>query len=300
MTTHYPISEAIPFEWIDVCSPEPGELEAIAQERGLHPYTVRDCLQPDHLPKFEALQDTNFVILRAYRPKNLQEGQTIQDITTKVALFYNDDYLLTVHRQPLEFLDEVHEKYVNTKYSNAVVEVVTKIIWYVLHSYEIPAQELTEEVDHYENLIFLTQTPRNLQEKLYFLKRKASVTRRVLELSGDVIHKFDTTPEDNSSLQDARDLHLKLLTIYAQIREDVSDLLHTHLSISAQRTNDVVKVLTIFSAFFLPLTFIAGIYGMNFDVMPELRHPLGYFFCLLFMLLVCIGIYAWFKRNKWM
>lgn len=300
MTRHFNIHDGLPFEWIDVCTPQPGELESIAKERGLHPYTVRDCLQPDHLPKFEALQDVNFVILRTYRPKNEHEGHTIQDITTKVALFYNSEFLLTVHRQPIAYIDEIREKYVNTKCSDAVAEVVTKITWYVLHSYELPAKELTDEVDEYENAIFLAHPPRNLQEKFYFLKRKASVTRRVLELTGDVIHKIDTTPEDNPSLQDARDLHTKLLTTYSQIREDVNNLLNTHLSISAQRTNDVMKVLTIFSAFFLPLTFIAGIYGMNFEIMPELRNPYGYFICLGVMFLVGLGIYVWFKKKKWM
>jgi magnesium transporter len=300
MTRHFHIAEGLPFEWVDVCTPEPGELEQIAHEKGLHPYTVRDCLEPGHLPKFEALQTVNFVILRTYKPKHDQLGDTVQDLTTKVAIFYNDAFLMTVHRQPIPFLDEIRDKFVNTGRSDAVREVATKILWYVLHSYEVPVKEMTDEVDLYESAVFLAEPPRDLQEKCYYLKRKASVTRRTLELTGEVIHKMDTTPDDASSLQDAKDLHIKLLTNYSQMREDVNSLLSIHLSLASQRTNDVMKVLTIFSAFFLPLTFIAGIYGMNFEFMPELKHPLGYYTCLAMMLFVCVFIYIWFKRKKWL
>jgi magnesium transporter len=300
MTQHFHIAEGLPFKWTDVCTPEPGELEKVAKHYGLHPYTVRDCLEPGHLPKFEALQGVSFIILRSYRPKNDRGGDTVQDLTTKVAIFYNNDLLLTVHRQPVPFLDEIREKYVSTGRSDAVSEVVTKILWFVLHSYEAPVQELADQVDEYESAVFLAHPPRDFQEKCYYLKRKASVTRRVLELTGDIIHKIDTTPDDHPSLQDARDLHIKLLTAYAQMREDVNSLLNIHLSLSAQRTNDVMKVLTIFSAFFLPLTFIAGIYGMNFEFMPELKSPVGYYLCLGAMGVVCILIFIWFKRKRWL
>jgi magnesium transporter len=73
-----------------------------------------------------------------------------------------------------------------------------------------------------------------------------------------------------------------------------------YMSFSAQRTNDVMKVLVVFSAFFLPLTFIVGIYGMNFDYMPELRQHWGYPMVLFVMVLITIAIYAWFRRKRWL
>jgi magnesium transporter len=90
------------------------------------------------------------------------------------------------------------------------------------------------------------------------------------------------------------------LNIYDQIHEDVSNLVNFYLSISAQKTNEVIKVLTIFSVFFMPLTFVAGIYGMNFDYMPELRERWGYPALLGFMLLLSGLIYVWFRRKKWL
>jgi magnesium transporter len=80
--------------------------------------------------------------------------------------------------------------------------------------------------------------------------------------------------------------------------ENSNQLMTTYLSISDQRNNEVVRLLTIFSAFFLPLTFIAGVYGMNFDFMPELKWRYGYLFSILFMFLIVLIIYIWFRRKR--
>ena len=81
--------------------------------------------------------------------------------------------------------------------------------------------------------------------------------------------------------------------------QSVTNLLKIYLSLSAQRTNEVMRMLTIFSAFFLPLTFIAGIYGMNFKFMPELGWKAGYPAVLFLMVVVAGGIYVWFRRKGW-
>ncbi|WP_073410118.1 CorA family divalent cation transporter [Flavobacterium johnsoniae] len=90
------------------------------------------------------------------------------------------------------------------------------------------------------------------------------------------------------------------MLLYDQVQEDANNLLNIYLSLSARKTNDVMKLLTIFSVFFMPLTFIVGIYGMNFRYMPELESPLGYPLTMLVMVLVCGVIFFWFKRKKWL
>jgi magnesium transporter len=91
---------------------------------------------------------------------------------------------------------------------------------------------------------------------------------------------------------------VKLTTQYDQIMEDASNLVNTYIAISSQKTNEVMKILTIFSVFFMPLTFIVGIYGMNFEFMPELRSKWGYPAVLLLMIMVTLVIYYWFRRKK--
>ena len=106
--------------------------------------------------------------------------------------------------------------------------------------------------------------------------------------------------DNQSAIQDLRDQHLKMLTLYNQVLEDVNNLMNMYLSFTAQKTNDVVKVLTIFSVFFMPLTFIVGIYGMNFEFMPELKTKWGYPVVILVMIAVTAVIFFWFKRKKWL
>ena len=96
------------------------------------------------------------------------------------------------------------------------------------------------------------------------------------------------------------DNFIQIETGYDQINEQINNLLSLYLSISAQRTNEVIRVLTIFSVFFMPLTFIVGIYGMNFKVMPEIDWQYGYAYAIVLMVAVTIAIYSWFKRKGWL
>jgi magnesium transporter len=92
---------------------------------------------------------------------------------------------------------------------------------------------------------------------------------------------------------------VKYDTLVEELHDSVSSLLNIYISLSSQRTNEVMRVLTVFSAFFLPLTFIVGVYGMNFSHMPELIHPYGYLGVWVVMLIVTILIFRWFKQKGW-
>ncbi|MBK9212613.1 MAG: hypothetical protein IPO14_06595 [Saprospiraceae bacterium] len=112
------------------------------------------------------------------------------------------------------------------------------------------------------------------------------------------MHQLDVADQYKTALQDIKDSLLNLILNYEEIIENSNNLMNTYLNVNAQKSNDVMKLLTIFSAFFLPLTFVAGIYGMNFENMPELKWPLGYFFAIGLMAVIALVIYFWFKRKK--
>jgi magnesium transporter len=135
---------------------------------------------------------------------------------------------------------------------------------------------------------------------LYHLKRKVDVTKRMLILSKDILDTLDKPEESTPYTRDTRDLFVKLQNVYDTLYESTNNLLNIYFSLTSQRTNEVVRILTIFSVFFMPLTFIAGIYGMNFDYMPELRLRLGYPGVIALMVGVTICIYVWFKRKGWL
>ena len=99
-------------------------------------------------------------------------------------------------------------------------------------------------------------------------------------------------------MENVRDTIVQLLLEFDESLDDANNLTHTYLSIAAQKSNDVMKLLTIFSAFFLPLTFIVGVYGMNFKWMPELDYKMGYPITMMAMAVICIVIFIWFKRKR--
>lgn len=137
-------------------------------------------------------------------------------------------------------------------------------------------------------------------EELYFLKRQSNIGKKLLLLTREVINGIRSHHKANVDLRDAMDLHVKLELFYDQLSEDVNNLLTIYLSVSSQKTNEVMKVLTGFSVFFLPLTFIVGVYGMNFDFMPELHYKNAYPIVWIVMISVVILVGIWFRKRKWL
>lgn len=298
-----PIKDSVVCEnvkWLEVVQPGSQEIEQLSKEYHLHYQLVRDCMEPDHLPKYDEVDDVNFLILRYFDHGFDKKMATIQEISNKIAIFYTKEFIITIHKEPIQFLTNIRNKYIQKGKCTSAEEVVTKILWYALETFDDPAERLSEEVDFFENRILLRKVSNEQVEALYYIKRQASISHKILMLMAEPINHIRTIPRDDPSLQDVKDQHLKLLTLYNQILEDVNNLMNLYMSFAAQKTNDVVKVLTIFSVFFMPLTFIVGIYGMNFDFMPELRSKWGYPVVLIVMVIVTIIIYVWFKKKKWL
>lgn len=300
MGIHVQISPDQKITWVDVANPSHDELRELSASYQLNAYAITACLQPDHLPKHEDFDGTHFIITRALTQPLPKQAISIQSISTKIAFFYREGLLVSIHRQHHDFISEVREKYFETGMYTEVETIVAKLLWFVLHSYEHQAVRLSNEMDAYESKVFSQDLTPHMLSDLYQMKRKALICKKLLLFSQEAVSSLKRNEGDLSVLQDDRDLHLKLMNIYDQIHDDVSNLVNFYLSISAQKTNDVIKVLTIFSVFFMPLTFIVGIYGMNFEYMPELKSPYGYLAVWLSMVGISGFIYFWFKRKNWL
>ncbi|MCX6303609.1 MAG: magnesium transporter CorA [Bacteroidetes bacterium] len=283
--------------WIDITDPTHAELKEYSKQYNLEYYSLADCLEPAHLPKKETLQDFTFIILRVYDDK-AKNPSSIQEMSHKIAIYYNDKVVLTIHRVHAAIIEEIRAKYLETGVISEPSEIVTKIMYYTIKSYEANAISLSEKIDRMEKLVFVGRQTRITLEHLYYLKNTCRLNRRIISLSKEVILQHTTTEKDAGALQDVKDLLQKLSLSFDETHDDAANLSTIYLSIVSLKTNDVMKLLTIFSVFFMPLTFIAGIYGMNFDVMPELRWKLGYPLILIVMSLISFVIFWWFKRKK--
>lgn len=289
-----------PFTWIDVQAPTNEELHEIASRYKIHEAFIADVLQPEHLPKYEPVGDTSFFILRYYSADSKSDKDTIQGLTNKIAIFQNDSVVITIHRLEAAIINDLKRNLIDNDHCKGVFHLLNRLIKAVFQSYEAPAHELAKQIDHYESQTFLKTNPPPVLKGVYHVKRQIEVSRRLLILSKDILEQIDDPQHQDPNTRDTRDLYIRLLTLFDTMSDNTNHLLTLYFSISAQRTNEVVRVLTIFSVFFMPLTFIVGIYGMNFDFMPELRWRLGYPGVMIVMAGVTLSIYLWFKRKQWL
>ena len=218
----------------------------------------------------------------------------------KKNIFFNDKVVLTIHRLPAPELNSIGEQFIESGRINSVHFLILKIVSRVQLTYNEHAAVLNKQIEEFERKLFLKSSSKISIETLYVLKRKAGISKKLLLLTEEVITSLLHRHKKSNEIQDIRDNHKKLILFYDQLNEDAQNLLSTYMSYNGQKTNEVMKVLTLFSAYFLPLTFIVGVYGMNFKYMPELSWEYGYPITIGLMLLVFIFIYLWFRKRKWL
>lgn len=289
-----------PFEWIDVTDPSDEELKEVTTNYQLHESSVKDWLQPDHLPKYEDVGSYYFIIFRMHSEQVAAEADTVTELTDKVAIFVMKDRVVTMHKKKWSGPELIRDNQIEQHSCENTHHLVNEIIKYCISTYEKPSMKLTRDIEYYEENMFLKNRKASLLKGLYYLRRRVEVTRRILMLSHDIVDKMDVKGQSNTYTRDTRDLYVKLHNIYDTLFENINHLVMVYFSISSQRTNEIVRVLTVFSVFFMPLTFIVGVYGMNFDFMPELRLKWGYPGVMLLMGFITFGIYVWFKRSGWL
>jgi magnesium transporter len=275
---------------------------------------VKDCLDPEHLPKFEAFDQYTFVILRAWDEVARSTCSTVQELTRKLAIFYAPAFLITIHRTEQPWLAAHQQKIVARigagekppGKDSVGNHILVKLLNGALDSYQHPMEVMEERLDRFEESVFGGSTlaaqgfRRELRE-IHLVKRQVTLTKRLLLRTMDVIQRM--TPGSGRSAALYRDAleNAESYHFYAdELLDDVNTLLNVQLALASHRTGEVMRILTLFSAFFLPLTFIVGVYGMNFDYMPELRLRLGYPAVLAAMALVTLAIYVWFRRRGWL
>ncbi len=280
------------FIWIDICNPEKINLDEIARNYNLDYFQIKDSLEMGHLPKFEQLEKYSFLILRAYTANFNERTTNITDLSNKIAFFYSDKKIITIHRAKFDFLENP------TKKPGKPEDLLLFFIHKMIETYNRPVKFLSDQNDEIEKTVFLKDYSKISLEDLYYQKTQTRITKKLLQITQNVINQIEVSEPSKTALQDIKDKVLSHILSYDEILENSNSLLNTYLSVNAQKSNDVMKLLTIFSAFFLPLTFVAGIYGMNFEFMPELKWHWGYFMSLGLMLIIAIIIFVWFKRKK--
>jgi len=289
--------------WVDIEDPTSQLLEELLEQRfGFHQLAAEDSLSPNTLPKYDAFPDYDFYIFRAVDVA-LNEHRTR---TAKLAAFLGRDFLFTVHTGTLQAIDEVAGRLANDKriLDNGPDYLLYEIVDLMVDAHFPLLEKIEECVDDLQDEIFKDAHPAHLDELLH-LKRDVNVLRRQSlpqrELL-NLISRGDSPFVQKQHLIYFRDLYDHMFRISETIdseRDMMSGTMEAYLSVIANRTNEIMRVLTVLSTIMLPLTLIAGIYGMNFEYMPELHWLHGYPFALGLMAGTTIVMLMWFRRKGW-
>ena len=287
--------------WVDVQGAEE-ETGSVLRGFGFHPIAVDDAFTLDHHPKIELFDDLLFVIVRGV---TREESGHLE--TAKLAAFLRGRTLVTYHRLALPSVEMLQALLADRGKvaSGDPARILYLLCDTVIERYFPILDRIDDEMETIEEEIFEEAREEQLARALE-LRHELATLRRVMMPHRQVFQRlaFDRLPglEENLGpyFRDAHDNVLRLAEAIDQQRDLLVTVRDTYLSVVSQRTNDVMKVLTMFSAILLPLTFIAGLYGMNFEYIPELESRYGYFVVLGVMAVAASGMIAWFRRRGWL
>ncbi|WP_267405278.1 MULTISPECIES: CorA family divalent cation transporter [unclassified Chryseobacterium] len=287
-------------EWVDVEAPTQEDLKFLHERYEINNLLLEDTMDPNHLPKYEEDGNVRFYLLRESTELERKNLNTISDISTKIGIFLIDNTIITIHRMKTKSIVETKKRLSLSKDETTTQNIALMMALLIMKSFDDESVSLLETMDNIENEIFLKNTNHTNQiRRLYKLKRKSGLNSRVLTISTDAIDKFKLLGLQDSEVVDLKDKHKDVVADFDHLNIQITNLIGMFLALSDQKANQVMKVLAIYSVYFLPITFIAGVYGMNFDHMPELHYKYGYYITIGIMTLVVICTFIYARRKQW-
>lgn len=278
-------------------------VEALGRHFGLHPLMLEDIVTTGQRSKLDDYKDSIYIVLRLL--KYNQEKQDVED--EQVSLILGHNYVISFEESPQDVFDPVRERI--RKKNSRVTQRGADYLCYALmdciidHSFII-LEKVDDELEKVEQRL-LQNYSQSLLRDIQHVKREIILLRKSVWPLREVINQFRRleTPliKDTTKLymQDVYDHTIQVIDTIESFRDVSSGLLDIYLSNINLRMNEIMKVLTVVATIFVPLTFVASVYGMNFDNMPELHHPYGYFIVLGFMLVIALIMLYFFRRKKW-
>lgn len=295
------IAEGKGLLWVDFEQPTEQEEEVLKSNFGFHHLAVEDCLGGPHHPKADDFSRYVFAIVHTVLPDS-------PELTTaEVDAFLGPNFVVTFHRQPLQCIDRLKEQCQQNErlLSHGADFLLYSIFDSLMENFMAALDRLDDRIDELEKEVIANPRQELLPEVMY-LKRDTNQLRRVVSAQREVMNRFSrgefavVRPEAYIYFRDVYDYLTRIDDENMSLRDLAQGTLDIYLSAISNRMNEIMKVLSVVATIFFPLTLLAGIYGMNFEFMPELKWQYGYFAVWGAMLVITIGMLLVFRRNRWL
>ncbi len=270
---------------------------------GLHPLVLEDILNTDQRPKMEDYSDYIYLVLKTFEGR--QNGNLISD---QISIVLGRNFILSFQERECGLFEPIKEKLGKNKgriRKEGADYLAHAIIDDIVDNYFVMLEEMEEKIEYLEDALLKQTTPATLHA-IHHFKTELILVRKSLWPLREAISSLERSesPLINKSTEiyfrDIFDHTIAVIDTVETFRDMLSGMLDIYLSSISVKLNEVMKVLTIIATIFMPLTFLAGVYGMNFKYMPELELRWGYYGALGIMLVIAILMLIYFRRKKWL
>ncbi|OFW47815.1 MAG: magnesium and cobalt transport protein CorA [Actinobacteria bacterium RBG_13_35_12] len=305
------IEECFPFKdkpvvtWLNINGIHDAEImEKIGEYFGLHPLLLEDIMNTDQRPKIEDFGDYIFIILKMIYNNEKKNEIEIEQVSLILGL----NFVISFQEKEGDVFNSIRERIRRGKgkmRKSGADYLAYSLMDAIVDSYFLILEGTGEKIEEMEEKLIANPTPKTLQG-IHNLKRDMIFLRKSVWPLREVISGLERTEssliEESTGiyLRDVYDHSIQVIDTIETFRDMISGMLDIYLSSISNKMNEVMKLLTIIATIFIPLTFIAGIYGMNFAYMPELQWRWGYFGVLFIMAVVSITMLIYFRKKKWL
>ena len=294
--------------WVDFEAIEPDDIKQaesiLLKIFKFHYLTVEDCLETRNQPKVESFPDYIYFIMHGVK----NETNSANFVTRELDGYLGDNFVVTFHNETFRSIENVKRQIRSTPFAcqRGAPYLLHQILDQLVDLYMPVVDDFDITINKLEDRVFMMKRGNNIiLEEIMDLRRAVARLKRISTRQLDVLYRishgeFPQIPEN--VLPFYRDVHdhlLRISDLSENYRDLVGGLFDIHFAVTASKTNDVMKVLAVFSAIMLPLSLIAGIYGMNFDNIPELHSPYGYYATLALMFVIGVGLLVYFWHKGW-
>lgn len=270
----------------------------------LHPLTLEDILNTDQRPKVEDFGDYMYVVLKMFS----YEDKSNEILIEQVSLILGPNFVLSFQEDVGDVFDPIRERIRNGKgkiRKMGADYLVYTLLDAIVDNYFIILEKIGEQIEFIEERLIINpasdtlNTIHKLKREMLFLRKSVWPLREVIS-NMERVESSLIKGSTKIYLRDVYDHNIQIIDTIETLRDMLSGMLDIYLTSISNRLNAVMKVLTIIATIFMPLTFLAGIYGMNFKYMPELEWKWGYPLILLIMFSIGVSMLFYFKRKKWL